>query len=134
MRRIRAGSLIIEYRGERIDNAEVDWRYGRDAGSHTMLFGVDNETTIDATRRGSVARYINHSCMGNCRSVLIGGRIFIEAVRNIQSGAELTYDYRLERPGRVSAAVREAYACHCDSPRCRGTLLYEDSRARKRKT
>jgi SET domain-containing protein len=130
VRRLRAGSIIIEYRGERIDSAEVDARYGDAAGTHTMLFSIDDNLTIDATRRGSIGRYINHSCMGNCRSVLIDGRVFIEAARNIQPGCELTYDYRLELPGRITKAVREAFACHCGALRCRGTMLYE-SPARK---
>lgn len=123
LRRIRAGSRIIEYTGERLGHDEIDRRYGDRGDGHTMLFTVDEETTIDATRRGSIARYINHSCAGNCQAVEEGGRIFIEAVRNIQPGAELTYDYKLIRQGRLTRAARHAYACHCGAAECRGTLL-----------
>jgi SET domain-containing protein len=132
-RRIRAGSRIIEYTGERIDDAEIEARYGRGSEhGHTMLFAVDNAITIDAARRGSAARYINHSCAGNCQAILDDGRIYIEALRNIQPGAELTYDYRLERPGPVSAEARAAYACRCGAPNCRGTLLYAARGAKSR--
>jgi SET domain-containing protein len=128
-RRIRPGARILEYTGERIDDDELVFRYGEDPElGHTMLFGVDGETTIDATRRGGMARYINHSCAGNCRSILDGGRVFIEAIRNIQPGAELTYDYQLQRAGRHTAALLAAYACHCGARRCRGTLLYRRRR------
>ncbi len=133
-RRIRAGSRIIEYTGERIDDAEVEARYGHEGEhGHTMLFGVDDATTIDASRRGSAARYINHSCAGNCQTILEDGRIYIEALKNVQPGVELTYDYRLERPGPLSAEARAAYACRCGAPNCRGTLLYAARKATTRK-
>ncbi len=133
-RRIRTGSRIIEYTGERIDDAEVEARYGRgNEHGHTMLFAVDDAVTIDAARRGTAARYINHSCAGNCQAVLDDGRIYIEALKNVQPGAELTYDYRLERPGPVSAEARAAYACRCGAPNCRGTMLYNARKAGTRK-
>jgi SET domain-containing protein len=133
VRRIRAGSRIVEYTGERIDHDEVQARYaGRGELGHTMLFELGGATLIDATRHGNIARYINHSCAGNCCPVLDGDRIFIEAIKNIQPGVELTYDYRLQRPGRQSAAVRAIYACRCGTRQCRGTLLERPRQRTKR--
>ncbi len=133
-RRLRAGARIIEYTGERLSQDEVDARYDDlDGDGHTMLFALEDGTTIDATRRGSVARYINHSCEGNCRSVAEGNRVFIEAVRNIQPGTELTYDYQLIVPGRLTRAERAAYACHCGAESCRGVLLQEAKTVRKQR-
>ena len=124
LRRIRANSIVAEYTGERIDNDEVERRYPREAETgHTMLFETGDFTAIDATRRGGIARYINHSCAGNCRPVLDGDRVFIEARKNIQPGVELTYDYRLQRSGRRSKKVDDLYACQCGAARCRGTML-----------
>lgn len=124
LRPIRRGSIVVEYKGERLDNEEIDARYGaeKDTG-HTMLFAVDDETTIDPNRRGNIARFINHSCAGNCRAVEMEGRIYIEAVKPIRPGTELTYDYKIEMPKRTAKAIRALFACRCGAPRCRGTML-----------
>jgi SET domain-containing protein len=65
--------------------------------------------------------------------VIDAGRIFIEALRTIQPGEELTYDYQLERPGPYRAEWRRRYACHCGAPACRGTLLLPKRARQSRK-
>ncbi len=116
---------IIEYTGERISHAEADARYDEDAmeNPHTVLFTVDKKTVIDAAVGGNEARFINHSCEPNCEAVTDRKRIFIEAIRDIAPGEELTYDYHLEYEGESEADWKERYACHCGSAKCRGTLL-----------
>ena len=126
-RPIARGTRIIEYTGERISWDEADRREALKAedDTHTMLFTVDKKTVIDATRRGSDARFINHACLGNCRSYIDGKRVYIEARRNIKPGEELCYDYKLSMDGeKITRKLRKAYACRCATPRCRGTLLY----------
>ncbi len=125
---------IIEYVGERISHAEADARYNEDAMEHpyTYLFTVDRKTVIDATVQGNESRYINHSCEPNCEAVLEEKRIYIEALRDIQPGEELTYDYHLEYQGRYDPAWKERYACHCGAPSCRGTLLLPRPPRKKR--
>lgn len=58
---------------------------------------------IDATRKGCLARFINHSCRPNCvtQKWVIGKtmRIGIFTSRNIKAGEELTFDYKFERYG-----------------------------------
>jgi uncharacterized protein len=124
-RRIRRGALIIEYTGERLTEAQVDARYpGRAAEDpHTFLFQTGRNTCIDASFGGNEARFINHSCRPNCEALQDGNRIFIHAIRNIQPGVELTYDYSLRIEPGYSAARARPYACRCGAPRCRGTML-----------
>ena len=124
-RRIRKGLRIIEYTGEIIDNQEEVRRYDDEAMSrhHTYLFEIDGNTTIDATSRGSIARFINHSCDPNCEAVWDERRIFIEAIKNIQPGVELTYDYAYEHVGTITLALRQLYFCGCGAGNCRGTIL-----------
>jgi SET domain-containing protein len=135
LRRIRKGARLIEYAGERISPDEADRRYDDDALDipHTFLFTVDKRTIIDAAVDGNEARFINHSCDPNCEAVDDAGRIFIEAVRNIRPGEELTYDYHLERDGRWRKAWAQRYACRCGAPNCRGTLLVKPKRPRHNK-
>jgi SET domain-containing protein len=124
-KRIPKGTRIIEYKGERIDSDEADRRYDDDAMEvhHTFLFGLEDGTCIDAAVRGNDARYINHSCDPNCEAVEEDGRVFIEALRDIERGEELVYDYAYEREGRMRPSWRKLYACHCGSKNCRGIIL-----------
>ena len=133
-RTIRKGTSIIEYRGERISRKEADRRPDSDPhdATHTFLFSLSDGSVIDAAVRGNAARWINHCCSPNCESVeYTDGTVFIEARRTIHAGEELTYDYRLSIPGRISERTRKAYACRCASPRCRGTLLIETKPVRR---
>jgi hypothetical protein len=123
LRKIGKGERIIEYTGERISHDECDRRYPADDSSHTMLFTVDKNAVIDATRIGNSARWINHSCRPNCESVDEDGRIYIEAIRDIRAGEELTYDYNLVLDERHTPAAKQENPCFCGEKRCRGTLL-----------
>lgn len=116
---------IIEYIGERIHPDEADERYDDDAMErhHTFLFEVDETACIDARRIGNDAKFMNHSCTPNCEAVNEEGRIFVEAMRPIEVGEELTYDYGYEHEGDVSDDLRKQYVCYCGSPNCRGTIL-----------
>jgi hypothetical protein len=125
LRPIRKGARVVEYTGERVSHREADRRHTSEDGwsPHTMLFIVDAKTVIDATRRGNSARWINHSCGPNCEALDDAGRIYIEAIRDIRPGEELTYDYNLLLDDAHTPAAKKAHACHCGAPRCRGTLL-----------
>ncbi len=134
-KRIRPGRRIIEYTGERISPKEEAKRYLEDSMNthHTFLFTVDKKTTIDAGVGGNDARFINHSCQPNCETVDEDGHIFIEAVRNIQPGVELTYDYNFEVDEPITPELKNFYPCHCGSAKCRGTILKFKRKRRKKK-
>ncbi len=115
---------MIEYRGERISPEEANRRFDESMDyPFTYLFEVDESTIIDAEVRGNSARYINHSCSPNCESLNDGGRIFIETLRPILPGEELTYDYQLETEEAITPRLKAVYGCNCGTRRCRGTLL-----------
>jgi SET domain-containing protein len=124
-RRIRKGTTVIEYLGERVSHAQADARYeDKDPNdNHTFLFTVDAKTVIDAGVDGNEARYINHGCDPNCESTAVNKRIFIEAIRTIQPGEELSYDYQIQRDDDDDADVDEVYACRCGAKNCRGSML-----------
>jgi SET domain-containing protein len=125
-RTIRKGADIVEYRGQRITMKQADRRPDSDPDNpyHTFLFELDDGRVIDAAVRGNAARWINHSCEPNCEPYEDDDcRVFIAARRTIRKGEELGYDYRLNVDGRITKAMREAYACRCGSSRCRGTML-----------
>ena len=126
---IQKGTRIIEYKGQRIPPSIVEERSlveVDDAGeiigqSHVYMFYVDWRTTIDGGVNGNDARFINHSCDPNCKSTVEDRRVFIDAIRDIEQGEELTFDYKLEVTS--SAEQKKRYACRCGAPNCRGTML-----------
>ena len=116
---------VIEYKGERISHEEADARYSEahKNSPHTMLFAVNDEIVIDATKRGNSARWINHSCAPNCEVADDDNRIFIETRRDIRLGEEITYDYNLQLGEPHTPAAKRAHPCYCGARRCRGTML-----------
>jgi uncharacterized protein len=125
LRRIRKGTNIIEYLGERVSHELADTRYaGKDPkDGHTFLFTVDSKTVIDAGSNGNEARFVNHGCDPNCQTVQMGQRIFIEALRTIQAGEELAYDYRIQRDADDPADIDVVFRCLCGAKNCRGSML-----------
>jgi SET domain-containing protein len=135
-RRIRKGTRILEYIGERIDNDEADRRYDdtKMKRHHTFLFTLDKDTVIDGAieRGGGDASYINHSCDPNCEAVITRKRIFIHALRTIEPGTELAYDYQYERTGENDEELEKFYVCRCGSDNCRGTIMKPEKKPAER--
>ncbi len=124
-RRIRKGTRIIEYLGERVSHVEADRRYEDrpEDDNHTFLFIVDGRTVIDAGVGGNDARFINHSCAPNCETLIEDRRVFIHALRTIEEGEELAYDYQIKREPGDPPDIDDIFACRCGAPDCRGTML-----------
>ncbi|HVO00196.1 MAG TPA: SET domain-containing protein-lysine N-methyltransferase [Steroidobacteraceae bacterium] len=135
-RRIRKGTRIIEYLGERISHREANRRFARKPvdDNHTFLYSVDRGVVIDAGVNGNDARFINHGCDPNCESVTENRRIFIDAIATIQPGEELKYDYSIGRDKDDPPNIDEIYACRCGGENCRGTMLWPPKRPKRRAT
>ena len=110
---------MLEYLGERVSHAEADRRYEDkdESDNHTFLFIVDARTVIDAGVDGNEARFVNHACDPNCESVIENRRVFIEAIRDIEPGEELTYDYQIQREPDDPPNVDAIFACRCGADR-----------------
>jgi uncharacterized protein len=117
---IPKGTRIIEYAGER-----VSWEAAPDDvdDPHTFNFGLENGDVINPEVDGNDARWINHSCDPNCETVEEDDRVFIYAMRTIQAGEELLYDYHMELDEPITESARKKFACNCGAPNCRGTML-----------
>lgn len=91
---ITANDMIIEYVGEKVRQQVADMRerrYLKSGIGSSYLFRIDENTVIDATKRGGIARFINHSCTPNCTAKIIkvdgSKRIVIYALRDIERGS-----------------------------------------------
>jgi hypothetical protein len=122
---IAEGETLIEYVGEVITWKEALKRHPHDPTdpNHTFYFHIDEKRVIDAKVGGNSSRWINHSCAPNCEADEEEGRVFIKALRNIQSGEELNYDYGLIIDAPYTKKLLAEYPCWCGSKNCRGTLL-----------
>lgn len=117
---IKKKTRILEYCGPRLLKEEADRLY--EDRDDTYLFGVgDGTQVIDGH---SMAMFVNHSCDPNCETEEYDERVWIQAMRDIEPGEELTYDYYLY-DGDDEAA------CHCGTKNCRGTM-YRVSPAREK--
>lgn len=125
---VKAGQLVIEYVGEVINEKEKERRL-QDHAKNTpkdknmYVMELSHGVYIDARFKGSVSRYINHSCDPNCHllkwRVKGVNRIAITALKDIQAGEELSYDYQFHTKQAME------WKCHCKSKNCRGTMAPE---------
>lgn len=122
---IAANEMIIEYVGDTIRQqvAEIREKHYLKLGiGSSYLFRIDDSTVVDATKKGGIARFINHCCSPSCTAKIIkvGGkkRIVIYALKDIKANEELTYDYKFER----ETNDEERIPCLCGAPDCKGFL------------
>lgn len=118
---IPRGSFIIEYCGEVISQERCLERMSEAYKDHKNFYFLDydNGEVIDGTVKGTIARFVNHSCDPNCHIEKWGVdgefAIGIFASKDIPALTELTYDYNFKSFGH-------AQACFCGSEKCSGLI------------
>ncbi|MDR2173219.1 MAG: SET domain-containing protein-lysine N-methyltransferase [Burkholderiales bacterium] len=123
---IKKGTSVIEYKGDRMtwDEALELPPSDPDNPTHTFFFELSDGNVIDGGSGNNAARWINHSCSPNCESFEDeNDRVWIQAIRDISKGEELSYDYKLSVDGKLKKKELEDYICHCGSEKCRGYLI-----------
>ncbi|ORY31608.1 hypothetical protein BCR39DRAFT_86195 [Naematelia encephala] len=120
---IPAGSLIYEYIGEVV--AEKTFRkrmqlYAEEGIKHFYFMMLQKEEYIDATKKGGIGRFANHSCNPNSevQKWVVGRRLRmgIFTKRDVVKGEEITFNYNVDRYGH------DAQICYCGEPNCVGTI------------
>lgn len=120
---ISSGQFVVEYVGEVIDEAEYKRRLQRKKelkDENFYFLTIDNFRMIDAEPKGNLSRFMNHSCQPNCETQkwTVNGdtRIGLFALRDIESGEELTFNYNLACDGETRKP------CLCGAPNCSGFI------------
>ncbi len=126
-RAIPNGTRIIEYVGEYISKAESERMCEAD---NEYIFTIDDTKDLNGRVPWNPARFINHSCRPNCEAEWDEGRIYINALCDIQPGEELTFNYGYDLEDF------QEHACQCGAPACLGYILAEEhwAEARQRLT
>ena len=114
---IPEGTRVIEYVGEKITHTEADRR----TESLIYAFILNKRHCIDGDAPYNTAKNINHSCDPNCEVDIIRGHIWIIAIKDIEKGEEITYNYNFDFDKDY-----KDHPCKCGTKKCIGFILDED--------
>jgi SET domain-containing protein len=122
---IPTGTRLIEYLGERITKAESLVQCEAD---NVYIFTLDDEYDLNGNVDWNPARFLNHGCAPNCETELDEARVWVLALRDIQAGEELTfnYGYGLEDYSK--------HPCRCGATACVGFIVAEEFFGQLRQT
>lgn len=120
---IAANQFIYEYIGEVIDEHTFRERmvdYDARKLRHFYFMMLAKDAFIDATEKGCLARFCNHSCSPNAfvDKWVVGDRLRmgIFAKKAIAVGEEITFDYNVDRYGA------QLQPCYCGLSNCLGWM------------
>jgi len=124
---IKKGTRIIRYVGPILDSRIPE----QDEIENKYLFELNGRWTIDGSARKNLARYINHSCRPNAESDVRPRerKVFIRAIRNIEPGDEINYDYGTD----YFKAYLKPIWCKCVSCENKRKKLRAEARAERAK-
>ena len=128
--KIKKGTKIIQYVGEKISKKEGDKRSGdriekylkSNSSGSVYIFELNKNQDIDGNFSFNKARYINHSCNPNCEVDIIKDEIWISSIKNIKKGDELSYDYGYT----FDKDDYKDHECKCGSKYCIGYIISSD--------
>ncbi|KAI9697710.1 MAG: histone methyltransferase set2 [Bogoriella megaspora] len=120
---LHRGDFIFEYIGDVITEATFRRRmiqYDEEGIKHFYFMSLNKGEFVDATKKGNLGRFCNHSCNPNCYvdKWVVGDRLRmgIFAERNIKAGEELVFNYNVDRYGA------NPQPCYCGEPNCSGFI------------
>ncbi|KAI8943619.1 hypothetical protein NX059_012515 [Plenodomus lindquistii] len=117
------GDFVFEYIGEVIDERTFRRRmlqYDHEGIKHFYFMSLTKGEFVDATKKGNLGRFCNHSCNPNCfvDKWVVGDKlrmgIFVE--RKVRAGEELVFNYNVDRYGA------DPQPCYCGEPNCSGFI------------
>jgi len=120
---IKKGQFVAEYVGDLIDEEECKKRVEQaheDSITNFYMLTLDKNRIIDAGPKGNFSRFMNHSCNPSLETQkwMVSGdiRVGLFALKDIDKGEEITFNYNLEALGN------EKKACCCGADNCSGFL------------
>ncbi len=114
---IPKGTRIVEYKGPKLTR-EASQRAMDDGNAY--IFHLNDEEDIDGSVLWNIGRYVNHSCGPNLECLVVEERVWLDALRDIKKGEELTWNYGY---GLESFETRQ---CRCGQAQCSGYMVAED--------
>lgn len=115
--KLSPGTVLLEYVGEKIDQAES---VRRCEANNVFIFALNEHQHLDGDVAWNPARWLNHSCSPNAEAQLSNDRIWIVASRSVEAGEEITFNYGFDLEN-----YRD-YPCGCGSPDCVKFMVAEE--------
>lgn len=120
---LQQNDFIFEYIGEVINEPTFRRRmiqYDRENIKHFYFMSLTKHEFVDATKKGNLGRFCNHSCNPNCYvdKWVVGDklRMGIFTARAVKAGEELVFNYNVDRYGA------DPQPCYCGEPNCTGYI------------
>ena len=111
---ISGGQRVVEYSGPRLNLEQTQKALEK---GNEYIFDIDSHYSVDGSVMSNAGRYLNHSCDPNCESDIIFEKVWINAMRDIHEGEELTINYNFELEGFFNRP------CKCGSKNCLGFMV-----------
>jgi hypothetical protein len=115
--------FVFEYIGEVINEPTFRsrmLRYDKEGIKHFYFMSLTKSEFVDATKKGNLGRFCNHSCNPNCYvdKWVVGEklRMGIFTGRKILAGEELVFNYNVDRYGA------DPQPCYCGERNCTGFI------------
>ena len=122
---IKKGTKIINYIGKIITKKQTEESNKFDNNKRIYLFSLNKKYDLDGDFSWNIAGLINHSCNNNCDYFGRGFKVWIEAIRDIKKGEELSCDY-----GFGYDEDYKQFPCKCHTKNCCGYIVRAGSRWR----
>ncbi|KAK7711727.1 histone methyltransferase set2 [Botryosphaeria dothidea] len=120
---LKPNDFVYEYIGEVINERAFRNRmvqYDEEKIRHFYFMSLSKGEFVDATKKGNLGRFCNHSCNPNCfvDKWVVGDklRMGIFAERHIKAGEELVFNYNVDRYGA------DPQPCYCGEANCTGFI------------
>lgn len=95
-------------------------QYDDEGVKHFYFMSLNKGEFVDATKKGNLGRFCNHSCNPNAYvdKWVVGDKLCmgIFAGRDVQAGEELVFNYNVDRYGA------NPQPCYCGEPNCTGFI------------
>ena len=119
VKKISKNELVIDYtnaRGEFLSAEEADALYEK---GNDYILQIEDDLFFATTKKSDIddSDFLNHSCSPNCG---IKGGFKIVAMREINQGEEITFDYAM------SESSNYRMKCLCGSENCRKVITGND--------
>lgn len=105
---ISKGELLVVWSGTLVDGEALS-RLPANFRRHSLQ--VDEDHFLVSLTDSEPADYVNHSCNPNAG---LRGQIALVAMRDIELGEEITYDYAMS-----DGSDYDEFECKCGAPQCR---------------
>lgn len=120
---LHPNDFVFEYIGEVINEPTFRRRmlqYDKEGIQHFYFMSLNKSEFVDATKKGNLGRFCNHSCSPNCYvdKWVVGDklRMGIFALCEIRVGEELVFNYNVDRYGA------DPQPCYCGEANCVGFI------------